>query len=118
MSEIELTIDLLFNKCDVILNGMVTHSGIPPVFYWFLLPSLQIKYALSDVGYHFYKEELNKFVELGAWVKLFNEYLTDCEIEKLSFNKVLQPFDYFSLKMEIFTDCVGSERLDLWKYPY
>ena len=95
MSEIELTIDLLFTKCDGILNGMGTSSGIPASFYWFLLPSLQIKYALSDVGYDRYKEELNKFVELGAWVKSFKEYLTDCEIEKLSLNSGLQPFDFF-----------------------
>ena len=35
MSEIELTIDLLFTKCDGILNGMGTSSGIPPVFIGF-----------------------------------------------------------------------------------
>lgn len=116
MISTKISIQLLYNKCDGVFSGMGDFwNSIPPQFFWFLFPELNIKFSLSEYPRECLEEEIKLLFETGKWMNNITTHFPDLNFERNKIEERLKLLNY-----KEYSSTFNSEKipfnLGLFKY--
>ena len=95
MINTKIRIKLLYNKCDGVFSGMGDFwNSIPPQFFWFLFPELNIKFCLSEYPLELLEKEIKLLFETGKWMNNITTHFPDLNFERNKIEERLKLLNY------------------------